>query len=327
MTITSDARPVRFTRTTTPQPHPERGRAVLARHPEIRTYFGRNPWSALLVVGLVTLQGGLAWLLSGTSWIWVVVGAWAIGAFVSHALFVLLHECAHDLVLPRRWQNVALAIVGDGALGFPSAITFRHYHLLHHAHQGEYELDGDLPGETELRIVGRSRIRRLVWFVCLGFMVALRPLRVKAAKVLDVGVVVNVVVVAAVDVAVVWAWGPKALVFLMAATFFALGLHPVGGRWVQEHVETEPGQETYSYYGPLNRVALNVGYHNEHHDLPGVPWHRLPKVRAAAPEVYDSLVWYRSWTGLVVRYLTDPALGPWKRVVRPDSPVADGISV
>ena len=62
------------------------------------------------------------------------------------------------------------------------------------------------------------------------------------------------------------------------------------------------------------------------HDLPGVPWHRLPKVRAAAPEVYDSLVSYRSWTGLVVRYLTDPTLGPWKRVVRPDAPVADEVA-
>ena len=326
MASTTEPGPVDFTRTSAPQPHPQRGRDVLARHPEIGALFGRNPWSAALVVGLVALQLTLARLLSGTSWVWVVVGAWLVGAFVSHALFVLLHECAHDLALPRRWQNVALAIVGDCALGFPSAITFRHYHLLHHAHQGEYELDGDLPGVHELRIVGRSRVRRLVWFMGLGFMVALRPLRVKAAKVLDVGIVVNVLAVAAVDVAVVWAWGPKALVFLMTATFFALGLHPVGGRWVQEHVETAPGQETYSYYGPLNRVALNVGYHNEHHDLPGVPWHRLPKVRAAAPEVYDSLVWYRSWTGLVVRYLTDPTLGPWKRVVRPDAPVADEIA-
>ena len=69
----------------------------------------------------------------------------------------------------------------------------------------------------------------------------------------------------------------------------SVGLHPLGARWIQEHYLVFEGQETSSYYGPLNVVALNVGHHNEHHDFPSVPWNRLPAIRRSAPEVLRAL--------------------------------------
>ncbi|HEV8549100.1 MAG TPA: fatty acid desaturase, partial [Polyangiaceae bacterium] len=76
------------------------------------------------------------------------------------------------------------------------------------------------------------------------------------------------------------------------------------------------GQETYSYYGPLNRIAFNVGYHNEHHDFPYIAGSRLPALRRLAPEFYENLHSHDSWTLTLVRYVTRPSLGGHSRVRR-----------
>ena len=78
----------------------------------------------------------------------------------------------------------------------------------------------------------------------------------------------------------------------------------------------EGDQETYSYYGPLNFFALNVGYHNEHHDFPAIPWSNLPQVRAIAPEYYNTLHYHTSWFALWIQFLTDPKLSLYSRAER-----------
>ncbi|MEQ1712647.1 MAG: fatty acid desaturase, partial [Hyphomicrobium sp.] len=77
---------------------------------------------------------------------------------------------------------------------------------------------------------------------------------------------------------------------------------------------------TYSYYGPLNLVAMNVGYHNEHHDFPSVPWNRLPLLKQMAPEFYDRLVAHRSWLKLWLQFIFDRRLSHYSRVVRQAKP-------
>jgi hypothetical protein len=100
------------------------------------------------------------------------------------------------------------------------------------------------------------------------------------------------------------------------AFLFSIGLHPVGARWIQEHYTYDFDQETFSYYGPINWVALNMGYHNEHHDLPSVPWNNLPKLRTIAPEFYNNLKYHSSWSRLLLQFIFDKRYTLYSRVER-----------
>ena len=301
-----------------PEPHRDRTKAILRDHPEVRTLIGRNPWSFVLILGVVATQVMLGWAITSRPWWLVIALAWLVGAFLNHALYVLIHEAAHNLILPRRWQNYLAAIVADLPNVFPAAISFRRYHLKHHSFQGVYELDADIPSRWEARLIGSGVLGKSLWLLFFPLFQVTRPPRLKELRFINRWTVLNWLSVVAFDAAVVVLLGPKALLYLLASAFFSVGLHPLGARWIQEHYLTDDPQETYSYYGRLNWIALNVGLHNEHHDFPSVPWNRLPRLREMAPEYYEDLVFHGSWSGLLFRFLFDPELTLFSRMIRED---------
>ena len=69
--------------------------------------------------------------------------------------------------------------------------------------------------------------------------------------------------------------------------------------------------------GPLNRLSFNVGYHHEHHDIVSIPWRRLPEIRRIAPEFYENLHSYTSWSALLARFIRDPNITLFNAIVRP----------
>ncbi len=304
-----------FSPTDAPNPHLQRTRRILRAHPTIRRFYRTYPPTGLWIAALVGVQLVLAAWLADKAWPWVVAASWVIGAPAGHALFVLLHEAAHDLIVKPVWANKMFGILCNVGQGLPAALSFRKYHLLHHSHMGEYSMDGDLPFRIEASFVGTSPLRKAIWYLLFPLIEIARPMRMKQSLP-DGWTVANIVVIVAFDVALGMMFGVKAPVYLLLSTFFGVGLHPLGARWIQEHYTFREGQETYSYYGPANRIAFNVGHHNEHHDLARVPWIDLPKVRAEAPEFYDTLHSHRSWTRLLFTFLFDRDVDLFARITR-----------
>jgi sphingolipid delta-4 desaturase len=308
-----------FSYSDSPSPHTGRRRQILAEHPEAAALMGRHLASAAWIVGLVALQWAASFLVRDAHWLIVLLLAYGFGAFVNHALYVLMHECTHNLVTERPVGNKLLGIVCDMALFFPSALAFRKYHMLHHKHLGHLELDPDVVSRTEADLIGASPLRKAIWLCLFSISQGLRPYKVKSVSLWDGWIAANIVVLVLVNVAIFYAFGPKAIAYLACSTLFALGLHPLGGRWIQEHYTTKEGQETYSYYGPLNKLCFNMGFHNEHHDFPNVSWANLPRLTKLAPEHYLSLKSYQSWTAVVLNFIFNPKMSGYSRIVRADS--------
>lgn len=310
-----------YVRDTGPEPHLARTRALLKAHPEVKELFGPYPPTALITLGIVALQFAIAWALGHYQapwWITLVV-AYVVGAVANHALLMIFHEATHNLVFRGSNANRWIGIFANFPSIIPSALAFRKYHLIHHRHQGELGMDADMPGPKEAAWVGNSSLRKALWL--LFFIVVegvIRPARLKKVPLIDGWILTNLAVQIGVTAATIHFLGWTAILYFLLSLAFSIGLHPLGARWIQEHFVFREGQETYSYYGPANKLILNTGYHNEHHDLMMIAWPKLPKLKAMAPEFYDTLYSHRSYTKLLFRFLFDPKLSLYSRVVRPD---------
>lgn len=301
------------------EPHRVRTREIIRKHPEVRELIGRNPYTIFVVFFAVGVQIALAWFLKDQPWWLGFVAAYLIGAFACHTLFICIHECAHNLLFKDKRANTIAGIIANLALIFPSSVSFQKYHLKHHSFQGVEELDADMPYHWEAKLINNSTIGKALWLLFYPVFQLFRPIRLTGEiKIFDFWTVVNWVVQFSFVAAIIYFFGAKGFVFMTASFFFSIGLHPMGARWIQEHYLTHGDQETKSYYGVANFVNLNVGYHNEHHDFPSVPWNKLPKLKQVADEYYETLHYHTSYTQLLFRFLFDKNMSVFSRTARAD---------
>lgn len=313
-----------------PEPHRIRRRALLRSHPELKQLAGYSWLTAGVMLCIVAAQLGIAAALAHhsselfRSWGVLVVVAFIVGGTLNHWVGMGIHEASHNLVAPTPLLSRLVAILGNTPIVIPVAMSFRRYHLAHHSHLGVVGKDNDLAGSFEVEWMGRGKLTKLLWLITYPiFAVGARGF----LRSLDRWELANAIYTLITNAVIIYFFGWHGFAYLALSTYFGYCLlHPVAAHFIHEHYVWEPGQETYSYYGPLNWVNFNVGYHAEHHDLMWVPCWALPQVKACAPEFYDHLSSANSWAGLLVRFVADDSIGHDARIVRPESSLKKSVS-
>ncbi|TRM65322.1 fatty acid desaturase-domain-containing protein [Schizophyllum amplum] len=305
----------------TEEPHRSRRAAIMKAHPEVTKLMGYTSVTKYVVAFVVGLQFSVAYYLRNTyplSWKFIAL-AYIVGGTANHNLFLAIHEITHNLAFKSIWANKSLAIFANLPIGIPYAAMFKRYHMEHHRYLGEDGVDTDLPSRPELLCL--NNVLGKVFFATFQILFyALRPGFIRS-QTLTRWHAANFVVVVFFDYLLISNFGLFSYFYLLFSSFFAGSLHPCAGHFIGEHYLWDGlEQETYSYYGPLNLLAYNVGYHNEHHDFPSVAWTRLPALKALAPEFYDTIPSHPSWPMIIVNFIRDPEVGIFARAKRKARP-------
>ncbi|THD25983.1 Sphingolipid delta-4 desaturase [Fasciola hepatica] len=300
----------------TEEPHATRRKEILKKYPEIKQLMGPDPQLKWKVITLVLFQIATLHFVRDLSWPALLLMAYAVGGVVNHALNLAIHEISHNLAFghSRPLMNRVFGIFANLPIGVPSSIAFKKYHILHHRYQGDDELDVDVPTYFEGRWF-RTPSMKFLWLVLQPFFYSLRPLIILPLPVSTLEII-NIAVQFAFNSWVVSTFGWKTMIYLIIGTALGMGVHPVAGHFISEHFVFDKTFETYSYYGILNLLTFNVGYHVEHHDFPYIAGSRLPLLRKIAPEYYETIPHHDSWVKVLYDFVTRPDIGPFSRIRR-----------
>lgn len=300
-------------------PHMKRKLAILAKHPQIPWLYQWDRRSApigfMAVAVQLVLAFGFGRVWTGASWALFLAAAFVIGGSMTHIIGVLMHEACHCMMARTPLQNKLWGLFINIPVPVPISLSFRRYHFEHHTFQGVVGRDPDLPMDWERTLIRGTTWKKVLWMAIYPALYAVRGAAFGNTP--SNWEIINWISQLTVDALIYRVCGWKGLLYCFMSLWLGYSFHPGAAHFIQEHYTYLDGQETYSYYGALgNLLFLNIGFHNEHHDFPKVPWSLLPLLKASAPEFYDPLAFHASWRLVLWSFLTDRELGPPSRVIR-----------
>jgi sphingolipid delta-4 desaturase len=286
----------------------------LKAHPEVGKLMGCSHALKYKIIAAFLVQWASLELLKGAPLWMTFVCCYTLSGMITGSMTLALHELSHNLGAKKPIWNRVLSMIANTCMGIPAAATFKRYHAEHHKFLGEHHIDVDIPTYFEGNWFKNGHLSKMMWLFFQPAWYSLRPM-VLNTKDPNSYEFINYACTITADLLVYSRYGIPGVLYLILGTIMGMQWHPVAGHFVAEHYVFNEGQETYSYYGPLNWVCFNVGYHIEHHDFPYVAESKLAVLRKTAPEFYD-YPHYHSWVKVMYDFVMDPYVTPFSRIKR-----------
>ena len=260
----------------------------------------------LLALGFVIAYRALEWSVALALLLAIPVGGLLVRTFI------IMHDCAHGSFLPWRRTAETIGFI-TGVLTLTPFGQWRREHAIHHASSGDLDRrgHGDIPTLTVREYFAKSPAERRRYrifrhpasLLLLGpswLMIGQRfRARSKATGDQQIASVwsANVAILVA-AVAVLWAFGWKALVLVYLPAYYLAAAAGVWLFYVQHQFEDAHWRDhdewdyaTAALYGSshlrLPRVLQwftgNIGLHHVHHLAPRIPNYRLQQCHDSTP--------------------------------------------
>jgi sphingolipid delta-4 desaturase len=306
--------------------HQIRRQAIQQEFPEVLKLVGPDPRTQYYAYALIILQSFLAYLVKDSMLGAVILGI-TISPYFGFAVLVLIHEVSHSLVFAYPFYDRLLGIFTNTVFLAPVSEVFRQHHNMHHRHLGDVKKDVDVPGTRETKAIGNSSILKMFWLLFSMFILPIRSMK-KLPVYWSMLMVLNWVACLSVTFSVFY-FSKPAFTYLFLGMVLSQSMHPANARQVQRHIKLYSKEKdgagedddanapihlkklnTFSYYGGLNFLTLNVGFHVEHHDFGNIAWTRLPELRKIAGEKWypTSNAYHSRGFAEIFAFITNPSI-------------------
>lgn len=237
-----------------------------------------DPSFKYVAVACAVTQLLVAYLLRNEPIGFVIFMGVFVGTLYDCAITNSVHELIHELAIEGSpVANKFLSGFVNLALVLPFAAGYHRSHRHHHAYLGT-DLDAKYPTMEEIQAYDQDFIGRLKYIFGHPLQGGKRWERIAPGDKPNQYIVWNERTVWLVDILILIFWGYKSLLYLLLAFWINDTIFIQGSKNYVDHWVSETDTYTSSYYGWVNMINFNIGYHREHHDFPNIPGRYLAVV-------------------------------------------------